>query len=71
MYNLITYYNIIFVILLLFILYYYYYIKKEETYAPKRERTDVQSDWNIVEKIRTIRARQDNNIKALSNQRNY
>jgi hypothetical protein len=30
----------------------------EEEYAPNRERSDPQSDWNIVEAIKSIKAMQ-------------
>ena len=42
----------------------------DENYAPNRERTDPQSDWNIIEEIRRIRARQQKNITKMSS-RNY
>lgn len=48
-----------------------YSMDTTEDYAPNRERTDPQSDWNIIEEIRTLRERQDNNIRSLSKQRRY
>ena len=44
--------------------------KSDENYAPDRQRTDPQSDWNIVEEIRQIRSRQQKNITKMS-ARNY
>ena len=38
----------------------------DESYAPDRERTDPQSDWNITEEIRAIRAQQHRNLSSLS-----
>ena len=42
----------------------------DENYAPNRERTDPQSDWNIVEEIRMIMNRQQKKISKLS-ERSY
>ncbi len=45
--------------------------KQSEKYAPDRERTDPQSDWNIIEEVRAIRKRQLENISRLSHSRGY
>lgn len=67
--------NTIVILAIVIILYnslpYLYNTDDTEDYAPDRERTDPQSDWNIIEEIRTIRERQENNIRSLSQQRKY
>lgn len=67
--------NVIVLVGVLMIIYYYAipYLNEngsDENYAPNRERTDPQSDWNIIEEIRAIRARQQKNIGKMST-RNY
>lgn len=67
--------NTVIILVIVVILYnslpHLYSIDSTEDYAPNRERTDPQSDWNIIEEIRTLRERQENNIKSLSKQRRF
>jgi hypothetical protein len=43
-----------------------YLNRSDESYAPDRERTDPQSDWNIIEAVKAIRERQQRNINRMS-----
>ena len=48
---------IVFIIIFIWFIHPLVFSDKEE-YAPNRERTDPQSDWNIVDAINAIKAKQ-------------
>ena len=75
--------NVLIISVIIILLYYYFpklcnwvYPEDEdgnnaEQYAPNRERTDPQSDWNIIEEAKKIRIRQKENLNKLSQDKGY
>ena len=66
-----------YVIIIIFIIIFIWYVQPsifsdgKEDYAPTRERTDPQSDWNIVEKIEAIKAMQSKYFSRFTQNPNY
>jgi len=65
-----------YVVIIIFIIIFIWFVQPfifsdKEDYAPNRERTDPQSDWNIVEDIKSIKAAQSKFFLKFSKTRDY
>jgi len=65
-----------YVVIIVFIIIFIWFVQPfvfsdKEDYAPNRERTDPQSDWNIVEAIKAIKNAQSKFFSKFTQNPNY